>query len=166
MEIKAGEFFFLDTNVLLAATDESRANHRAARAVFTEAQRSGCHLGVSGQILREYLVVATRPAAADGLGLNTEAAVRNVGAFARRTVFCDESEAVSVRLRRLAASGNLKGMRIHDANVVATLLAHGVSRLITENADDFQGFPEIEILPLHALAASRGSHPESPPDSE
>jgi predicted nucleic acid-binding protein len=41
------------------------------------------------------------------------------------------------------------GKQIHDANIVATMLAHGIPRLLTHNVGDFRRFSTlIEILPL------------------
>jgi predicted nucleic acid-binding protein len=36
--------------------------------------------------------------------------------------------------------------RHYDAQLVATMLAHGIGTLVTENARDFAGLPEIEVL--------------------
>ena len=145
MTIEAGEVVFADTNVLLCATDRSREHHEEARRLIREAGPSGYHLAVSGQIIREYLVVATRPVAGNGLGLSIPEALNNVDQFSRPpTVFCDEPESVTARLRQLTAAHDLKGKRIHDANVVATMLVHGIRRLITENTRDFAVFDEIE----------------------
>ena len=66
----AGDILFVDTNVLLTATDESRPQHRDAGRLFGESGLHGLHLAASGQILREYLVVATRPPDTNGLGLH------------------------------------------------------------------------------------------------
>ena len=99
----AGEILFLDTNVLLTATDELRAQHRAAQGLITESGARGIHLAASGQILREYLVVATRPREANGLGLDVKDAVGNVNQFLRHLHLYDENEEVTRRLRRLAA---------------------------------------------------------------
>ena len=145
MTIEVGEVVFVDTNVLLCATDRSREHHEEARRLIREAGPSGYHLALSGQIIREYLVVATRPVADNGLGLSTPEALHNVDQFSRPpTVFCDEPESVTARLRKLTAAHDLKGKRIHDANVVATMLVHGIRRLITENTRDFDVFDEIE----------------------
>jgi predicted nucleic acid-binding protein len=41
------------------------------------------------------------------------------------------------------------GRQVHDANVVATMLEHGVRRLLTFNAADFRRFARIiDIEPL------------------
>lgn len=60
----------LDTNVLLSATAPLRPLHRAALVVLNEWPNQGIVLSVSSQVLREYLVVATRPVQANGLGLD------------------------------------------------------------------------------------------------
>ncbi len=148
MAIKAGELLFVDTNVLLTATDQSRPYHRQAQRVLGLANRAGFHLGVSGQVLREYLVVATRPIEVNGLGLGVDDALSNVDEFRGRLVFYEETEAVANRLRQLVRKHAVTGKRIHDANVVATMLTQGVSRLITENSADFASFPEIGTVRL------------------
>lgn len=148
MAIKAGDLLFVDTNVLLTATDESRPHYRPAQRLLVLANSAGFHLGVSGQVLREYLVVATRPIEVNGLGLNPDDALNNVDAFRERLVFYEETEAVATRLRQLTRRHGVTGKRIHDANVVATMLTHGVSRLITENPADFASFPEIDTVRL------------------
>jgi predicted nucleic acid-binding protein len=35
------------------------------------------------------------------------------------------------------------GKQVHDANLVATMLAHGETRLLTVNAADFQRFAAV-----------------------
>jgi predicted nucleic acid-binding protein len=152
MEILVGDILFVDTNVLLTATDESRPDHLHARKLFAIAGRRGFHLGTSGQILREYLVVATRPAHVNGLGLNTDDALGNAEAFLRRLVFYEETELVATGVRRLTRTHGLTGKRIHDANVVATMLAHDIAKLVTQNPDDFGTFPEVEITTLAEAA--------------
>ena len=57
----AGELLLDDTNVFLSATDRSRKHHAEARELLQAAGAGKAILAVSGQIIREYLVVATRP---------------------------------------------------------------------------------------------------------
>lgn len=58
------------------------------------------------------------------------------------------------RLRALVASYRCLGKQIHDANLVATALASGVTRLVTANPGDFSRFsPDVEIVDLSSLGA-------------
>jgi len=156
MAIEAGESAFVDTNVLLCATDHSRPSHSEARGLFRAAREGGYTLALSGQIMREYLVVATRPVEANGLGMSPADALHNVESFAARAVLCDETEAVSARLRALVGTYALSGKRIHDANVVATMAEHDIGWLITENRQDFEVFREIRTLDLGGLSEASG----------
>ncbi len=144
----AGEVLFVDTNVLLTATDELRPQHREAQRLLSESGARGVHLGASGQILREYLVVATRPREANGLGLSTEDGVANVHAFLRHLHLYEENEEVSRRLRRFAVDYGLRGRRLHDANIAATMSAHGIRFVVTQNGADFAPFDGIEVVAL------------------
>ena len=52
--------------------------------------------------------------------------------------------AVLLKLWRDVAVG---GRQVHDANIVATMLAHGERRLLTFNDGDFVRFaPRIEVV--------------------
>ena len=147
-----GDVLFLDTNVLLTATDSSRPEHRGAVRLFNEAGGRGLHLAVSGQVFREYLVVATRPLDANGLGMNVGDAIANVDEFLRRTHSYDENEEVARRLRQLALTYDVHGKRLHDANIVATMAAHGIRTLVTQNVADFAPFDEIETMTVTGVS--------------
>lgn len=144
----AGDILFLDTNILLSATDESRGTHKAALSVFRSALEKRIHCGVSGQVLREYLVVATRPKKDNGFGMGVREALSNVEKIRRRTVFLEETEAVSERFLRIISSFAIKGKKIHDANIVATIEAHSVTYLLTENPDDFKQYSSVKTRTL------------------
>jgi predicted nucleic acid-binding protein len=99
----------LDTNVLLAATDEGRAEHRYALTIMNEWAAGDTTICISGQILCEYLV-ATRPANENGLGLKPDA-VSNVRSFRERTAFLAEDARVADRLQGLLADVECSGSR-------------------------------------------------------
>jgi len=139
----------LDTNVLLDATTPARNLHRAARRVLDDWPNRGIQLCISGQIFREYLVVATRSAEVNGLGLAVEDALANVAAFRGRCRFLAEDREVAERLYDLLDDIACSGKQVHDANVVATCLVHGVPTIVTANTGDFERFKSrIEVIPL------------------
>jgi predicted nucleic acid-binding protein len=130
---------FVDTNILLAATASARPEHLAARRLLDEgfAMRS---LFASGQVIREYLAVATRPAGANGLGLTSSAGLRNARELAARLHLLSEDERVHQALLDLLERVPCLGKQVHDANIAATLIAHGIRTLVTFNAGDFRRF--------------------------
>jgi predicted nucleic acid-binding protein len=130
----------LDTNVLLAATDEGRAEHHQAVTIINNWPGRGTTLYTSGQIMREYLTVATRPAGNNGLGLTLADALANARALRRRTSLLAEDRKVADRLLALLNDIACGGKQVHDANVVATMLVHGIDTLVTINLDDFTRF--------------------------
>jgi len=142
----------VDTNVLLSATAPLRPLHRAALTVLNDWPNQGIVLVASGQILREYLAVATRPVEVNGLGLDTRDALFNVAALQSRMRLLIESEPAWDRLRTLIATHGCKGKQVHDANLVALALTTGVTKLITANVGDFSRFAEeLEVIDLAAL---------------
>jgi len=130
----------LDTNVLLAATDEGRAEHRDALTVVNDWAAKRTDLCTSGQILREYLAVATRPVEKNGLGLHLADAVGNVRAIRKRTTLLSEDSKVADRLLGLLTDVDCRGKQVHDANLVATMLVHGLGAIVTMNLEDFARF--------------------------
>lgn len=146
MTITPGSLLLLDTNVLLAATDVSRDSHLLCTELFRLPARTGVHLVTIGPILREYLVVATRPVEVNGLGLHTTDAVRNIRAFRTRTHLLPESPEVHRELVALVEAHALKGKRIHDANLAAAAGYHHVSAIVTDSTDDYAAISPVPVI--------------------
>ena len=149
-----GEILFLDTNVLLTATDVLRPLHLEAQRIFSKTGQQGFHIALSGQILREYLAVATRPVEANGLGLTVPDAAENIERFLEFANLFEETEAVALRLRELAKNYDVRGPRLHDANIVATMLVHHIPVLVTQNSNDFMGSGGIRALAIDDIQYS------------
>jgi predicted nucleic acid-binding protein len=139
----------LDSCVLLAATDENRKDHQGALTVLQAWPARGATLYLSGQVLREYLSAATRPMAANGLGLSLADALDNVRAFRDRATLLTEGRVSTDRLQALLREVACAGKVIHDANVIATMLTHGIGTVVTSNLADFARFkPYVSLLGL------------------
>lgn len=132
----------LDTNILLTATDAGRSAHERALEVINDWPAQGTTLYTSGQIIREYLSIATRPAAQNGLGLTVPDALDNARAFHARMLLLPEDTKVANRLAELLEETKSGGKQVHDANVVATMLVHGVDTVVTLNTGDFARFAQ------------------------
>lgn len=75
--------------------------------------------------------------------LTLEEAVADINGFLRRFTVLEDGQAVWDELMRLANSFAFGGKQVHDANIVATMLAHGETRLLTFNMADFRRFGSL-----------------------
>lgn len=55
----------------------------------------------------------------------------------------DDTAAVTEQLIKLMANFEIGGKQIHDANIVATMLAYGIPCLLTRNTKDFERFADV-----------------------
>lgn len=145
---------FVDTNVLIYLTIQGAPEQAAARSRLTELREARERLWISRQVVREFLAVLTRPSTF-GAPASVEALENRVSGFQRAFRIADEDAAVTASLLALLREVPCGGKQVHDANLVATMLVHGIDRLLTHNTEDFRRFePWIEVLPLVAEVGS------------
>jgi len=135
----------LDTNVFLTATDAGRPLRRNALFALEQWPSQGVRTYTCTQVLREYLVVATRPSAAGGLGMALGDAFSNIDQFASAVQVLPETLKTWDQLRVVLAKSALSGVRIHDANIAACALANGISTILTANVADFGQLPVATV---------------------
>lgn len=156
---------FLDTNILIYAYSTAAPLHATATAALQSLAAAGADVCVSRQTLREYLAGMTRPSAFTGTA-PFASLLRDVRHFEATYRVLEDGPAVTAELLGLLAVVKCQGRQIHDANIVATMLAHGVPNLLTHNVADFTRFATlITVIPL-IQPHSPGSHPglaSSPP---
>jgi len=64
----------------------------------------------------------------------------------------DDSPAIFPEWQRLVAAHAVLGKNGHDARLVAAMLVHGVTHLLTFNTADFARFPGITALDPASIA--------------
>ncbi len=137
---------FVDTNVLVNARFIETPDHEAARASLESAIEKPEALRISRQILREYLVVVTRPQAWP-VAISRDDALDDLNRFAAAFEVLEDGPVVTDRLIALCRQTPVGGKQIHDANIVATMLAYGERRLLTFNTADFRRYADrIELV--------------------
>ena len=78
----------------------------------------------------------------------TDEALGELEAILSVLVLLDEAEQTFQHLCSLLKRYQVYGKAVHDANIVATMLTYGITRLMTYNSDDFRRFQEITIEPV------------------
>ncbi len=132
---------FIDTNVLVHAAAPGAPDRERARAAL-----AGEPIRISRQILREFVAVITRPQLWAQAKTPSEAASAAL-VITRDFEILEDGPPVWDKLVELCGRFAFGGRQVHDANIVATMLAHGERRLLTFNGADFRRFaPLIEVV--------------------
>lgn len=137
-----GEPLFLDTSLIIAATVEAHPGHTAS-AAFVDAQiAEGRPMCISLQVCREFLVVLTRqPVSGRTFALQESLAALEV--WLTGCGVLEENMSVLEECLRLVQQFDVLGKQVHDCNIVATMIAHGVRHLATRNAADFRRYGSL-----------------------
>lgn len=139
---------FLDTSLLVAASVESHPGHLAAEAYIKKLEVERAPLCLSLQVCREFLVVLTRQPLG-GRSFSVQEALTALEGWRSICAFLEENESVLTEWLRLLQKYSVRGKQVHDCNIVAVMLAHGVNRLGTRNPADFERYAdEIQIEPV------------------
>ena len=137
---------FVDSNVLVYARAIEAPSHQAARERLGRAERQGEPLRISRQVLREYLATMTRPQGWEN-PLTRQQVIDDVRVLIERFDVLEEGPVVTDNLVALCREVPVGGRQIHDANIVATMLAYGERQLLTFNTADFRRYEDrIEIV--------------------
>lgn len=131
----------VDTNVLVHISVKTSPDHLLARAALARLVASGS-VAVTRQILREYLAATTRPQTW-ATAATVPVAMQSVDGFMRRFEVLEDGPQVWDQLLALGDRFSFGGKQVHDANIVATMLAHGETRLLTFNVADFRRFSSV-----------------------
>ena len=130
---------FVDTNVLVKARILEAPEHDIARATLERAFAEPELLRISRLVLREYLAVVTRPQAWP-VAITREDALDDIRRLADSYEVLEDGPVVTDRLVSPCREVPVGGRQTHDANIVATMLAHRERRLLTYNTADFRRY--------------------------
>jgi predicted nucleic acid-binding protein len=111
-------------------------------------RRAGVELWVSRQSLREYLATLSRPQPFTP-PLPAPTLIADIRRFESQFRIAEDGAAVTANLLTLLSTIPIGGKQVHDANIVATMQAYGLRRLLTHNTADFARFGAlIQVEPI------------------
>jgi predicted nucleic acid-binding protein len=130
----------IDTNVLLRRTQPSHPHHNLAVESVARLIERGDNVCYTPQIIAEFWCVATRPEANNGLGLSPAQASMEVAKIEAFLDLLPDTPFVYAEWKRLVSTHEVRGVRVHDARLVASMIVHGVNQALTFNISDFERF--------------------------
>ena len=110
---------------------------------------------MTAQNLIEFWSVASRPIEANRLGWSVETVRQEIDRLLALFPLLDDTADVFTHWLQLVSTYRVIGRRVHDARLVAAMLTHGVTHLLTFNRDDFRQFAMITVVTPMDLLASR-----------
>ncbi|MFM9160673.1 MAG: type II toxin-antitoxin system VapC family toxin, partial [Dolichospermum sp.] len=101
---------------------------------------------ITSQVIIEFWVVATRPVNVNGLGWTVSQTTQAVQMLINQFDLLAETPDVFSIWLNLVTTYNISGKRTHDIHILAVMLAHNISHILTLNPKDFIAVPEITII--------------------
>jgi predicted nucleic acid-binding protein len=144
--------YLVDTNILLRLVQKNSPMHLdAQRAIFT-LKKQGVFLCIIPQNIIEFWAVATRPIEKNGLGLSINQAEEETEKVKKIFILKVDTPAIFAEWESLVIKYQVMGKQVHDARLVAAMLAHNITHLLTFNIDDFKRFSEIIVVEPRSVA--------------
>jgi len=135
----------VDANVLVYAMDADAPQHSACRALLDAARAEPATFYVTSQILCEFYSIVTNARRVPKPRASAEVVDTIAKMLAFLRVLPVPMSAVETWLELLRRRP-VTGGDVFDLQLVAVMLANGVSRIYTLNTADFEGFPDLAVL--------------------
>jgi len=140
--------YLADTNSLLRIVNPHDPQPALVDGAVEELLARGEQIHYAHQNRREFWNVATRPLANNGFGLTPQEArerLRRIDALFTRLP--DRADS-GPEWDRVVDQYGIIGTSVHDAQLVASMVTHGLTHILTLNVGDFLRYSS-EITPVH-----------------
>src|SRR5690348_1059945 len=114
----------LDTNILLRSSQPASPDHSHALAAVANLLKADRELCISSQTIYEFLAVATRPIAENGLGMRHAHADAQLATLLGGINVHYDSQAVALKARQWIVDHRVTGKKVHDARLAAVMNVH------------------------------------------
>ena len=138
--------YLLDTNVAWRRIQLTDPRHADVKSAIDALVQAGEQVYVTAQNLVEFRAVATRPESANGLGFTSAEAITAASEIEALFDLLPETPAIYPQWRTLVDQYAVCGKQVHDTRLVAVMLVHGVTHMLTLNGTDFRRFPGITVI--------------------
>jgi predicted nucleic acid-binding protein len=140
--------YLVDTNVALRLSSIADPEYRLVTNAVAALSARGETLYYTQQTRREFWNVCTRPTRVNGRGMTTAEVVVALRLVENFLLYLPDTPATGPVWYRLVQQYDVIGKAVHDAQLVASMLANGITHILTLNGADFQRYSG-EITAVH-----------------
>jgi predicted nucleic acid-binding protein len=141
-----GEEFLVDTNILVRSNVQSPLVTEEAYRAVSVLRNSSSPLYATLQSFSEFWNVSTRPVANNGYAFTPSWASAQLEVLEQTFIFLPHDQIMYAHWRGLVSRYDIRGKQVHDAKLVASMLAYDIPNLLTYNVSDFKRFSEITAV--------------------
>lgn len=135
-----------DTNNLLRLAIRADANHAVVLSAIGKIKGRGDKIFILPQTCVEFWNVCTRPTSRNGFGLSVQQANHSLRLVEKIFPLLPDDENVYKEWRKLVIRFSVSGVQVHDARIVAAMMIHQVTHILTFNTSDFTRYSSIGIV--------------------
>jgi predicted nucleic acid-binding protein len=130
----------LDTNVLIYALDKDSAFHEPVNRIIYQPENE---LFTTSKNIAEFISVVTK---GEHPAFEMSQALGHIRTFESFITVLFPSAFSYLTFKDILLEYQPKGLKIHDFEIAAIALAHGVSTIVTANTKDFSKIRQIEMV--------------------
>lgn len=138
--------YLADTNVLLRFANRQDAQHSEIRQTVKALKNGGHKILIVPQNCTEFWNVATRPVKNNGFGFSTRDAEFLLRLIERIFPLLPDAPGVYAKWRELVVNFHISGVSVHDAKIVAAMIVHNTTHILTYNTSDFARYSSAGII--------------------
>ena len=135
-----------DTNNLLRFAIRADVQHAVVLSAIKKLKANGYKIYILPQTCVEFWNVCTRPTSRNGFGLSVQQANHSLRLVEKIFPLLPDDSNVHQQWRKLVVRFGVSGVQVHDARIVAAMLIHNVTHLLTFNTSDFNRYSSLGII--------------------
>ncbi len=137
-----------DTNVLLRIAMRSDPQHTLVLSAIRNLKSNSDEVRLLPQTCVEFWNVATRPVSGNGFGLSIDNANHSLKLVEEIFPLLAENDGIFPKWRKLVVDFGVSGIQVHDARIVAAMLVHDITHILTFNTKDFSRYSSLGIVAI------------------
>ena len=144
--------YLTDTNVLLRVVQSTNPSYQMVQDAMDQLKADGHQLHAASQNFAEFWNVSTRPVNRNGFGRTPSETNQLLQHLELLFPLLLDLPAVYSEWRRLVVRYSVSGVQVHDARLVATMIVHGVTHILTFNTRHFTRYEPEGIIAIDPAA--------------